>query len=499
MKIKNAQASLAVTLVGIVLAFFVLRTSPPVMEKEEHAAETEEASHAKGPQGGRLLTQDDLQVEVTIHERGVPPQFRVYAYARGTPLPPAEVQLTIDLQRLGGKSELIRFQPESDYLRGDQVIAEPHSFDVRVNARYREKSYQWAYSQIEGRVKLPSAALQSAGIEVRAAGPRQIRTLLDLPGQIGLNQNRLAHVVPRVAGVVTAVDKKLSDPVKQGELIAVLASRELADLKGQYSAALKRLELARTNFAREKGLWERKISAEQDYLTSRKDLAEAEIEVETATQKLLALGLSQAELSAHSRRAGQNLARYELRAPFDGVVIERHMTLGEAVKEDAPVFIIADLSSLWGEITVYAKDLNLVKLGQKVTVKASAPELTTSGTVSYLGPVVGEQTRSAQAHVDIPNPDGRWRPGLFVTVEVVQEETTVPVAVAAEAVQTYRDGPVVFARYGDEFEVRPLELGRSDGQWVEVVEGLSAGERYAAQGSFVLKAELGKSGATHDH
>jgi cobalt-zinc-cadmium efflux system membrane fusion protein len=113
--------------------------------------------------------------------------------------------------------------------------------------------------------------------------------------------------------------------------------------------------------------------------------------------------------------------------------------------------------------------------------------------------VVGETTRSAEAHVHIPNPDGRWRPGLFVTVEVVQEEVTVPVAVAPEAVQTYRDGSVVFAQYGDQFEVRPLELGRGDGQWVEVVKGLSAGEQYAARGSFVLKAELGKSGATHDH
>ncbi|MGH8586548.1 MAG: efflux RND transporter periplasmic adaptor subunit, partial [Gammaproteobacteria bacterium] len=156
-------------------------------------------------------------------------------------------------------------------------------------------------------------------------------------------------------------------------------------------------------------------------------------------------------------------------------------------------------SSLWGEITVYAKDLDVVKLGQKVTVKSSALDLTTSATVSYLGPVVGEETRSAQAHVDIPNPDGRWRPGLFVTVEVVQEETTVPVAVAAEAIQTYREEPVVFGQYGELFEIRPLELGRSDGLWVEVVKGLSAGERYATRGSFVLKAELGKSSATHEH
>ncbi len=502
MKGKNGLTVLAVIAAGIVPAFFMLRMAPPVREDEHHAghaAEAEEESHAEGPHGGRLLTQDGFEVEVTLDERGGPPRFRAYAYAQEQLIPPAQLQLAMQFRRLGGTTEAVHFQPEGDYLRGDRVIEEPHSFDVTVSASFNGQSYQWAYSEIEGRVALPPEALQRAGIEVKTAGPAQIRTLLTLPGQIGINQYRLSHVVPRIAGVVTAVYKKLNDPVKQGEVIALLESRELADLKGQYATALKRLELARTNFAREQGLWERKISAEQDYLQSRTDLAEAEIEADTAAQKLLALGLSEADLNTVSHRRGHSLAHYELRAPFDGVVIERHMTLGEAVAEHAPVFVIADLSSVWGEITVYAKDLNYVRLGQQVTVMSSALDLTAHGIVSYLGPVVGAQTRSAQAHVDIPNPDGRWRPGLFVTVELVQTEVRVPVAVAAEAIQTHRDEPVVFGQYGDVFEMRPVELGHSDGRWIEIVIGLAAGERYAAKGSFVLKAELGKSGATHQH
>ncbi|MGH6636768.1 MAG: efflux RND transporter periplasmic adaptor subunit [Gammaproteobacteria bacterium] len=501
MKGRDLWAILAVILVAIALAFFILRASPPSPEdgEEPEGRGGEEEPVAKGPHGGRMLARDDFQLELTIYERGVPPQFRVYAYEQGKSLNPEEVRLTIELHRLGGKTELIYFQKESDYLRGDQVIEKPHSFDVKISAMRDGRPYQWEFSQVEGRVALSPEAVKSARIEVKTAGPAPIRTLLTLPGQIAINQYRLSHVVPRVAGVVRTVHKKLNDAVKQGEVIAVLASRELADLKGQYSTSIKILELARATFAREKRLWEEQISAEQDYLTARKELAEAEIGVETAAQRLLALGLSQADLRTISRRRGQDLAQYVLRAPFDGVVIERHMTLGEAVKDDDTVFIIADLSSVWGEITVYAKDLDVVRLGQRVTVKSSALGLTASGTVSYLGPIVGEQTRSAQARVDIPNPDGRWRPGLFVTVEVVQEEVTVPVAVAAEAIQTYRDEPVVFGQYGDVFEIRPLEVGRSDRQRVEVIKGLSAGERYAARGSFVLKAELGKAGATHDH
>jgi cobalt-zinc-cadmium efflux system membrane fusion protein len=161
--------------------------------------------------------------------------------------------------------------------------------------------------------------------------------------------------------------------------------------------------------------------------------------------------------------------------------------------------VIADLSSVWAEMTIYPKDLAAVKLGQSVTVKASALDARASGTISYVGALVGEQTRSAKARVTLGNPDQSWRPGLFVTVEVVQDESKVPVAVAAEALQTYRDWQVVFLRAGEFFEARPVELGCNDGTRVEVIKGLAAGDRYAATSSFVLKAELGKAGASHDH
>lgn len=502
---KERSAIAVVLAVGVALAVFILRMEPSTVSEDAgagHGSQGGEASDpgTKGPHGGRLLSHaDGFALEVTIYERGVPPQLRVYAYSEEKPLDPAEVRLEIELHRLGGKIDVIRFQEEGDYLRGDGTVEEPHSFDVKLAAEHLQRRYEWEYSQEEGRVALGREALRSAGIEVETAGPARIRTLLDLPGEITLDQNRLAHVVSRVDSVVTAVYKKLSDPVKKGEVIAILESRELADLKGGYLASIKRRDYDRATFEREQRLWQAKISAEQDYLTSRKDLAEADIAVDIALQKLLALGFSKQELQALARGTRETLARFDLRAPFDGVVIEKHMVQGEAVKADTTVFVIADLSTVWGEITVYAKDLNLVRLGQEVTVKSAALDLMASGILSYLGPLVGEETRSAQAHVHIANPDGRWRPGLFVTVEVVREEVTVPVAVAAEAIQTYRDWSVVFAQYGDRFEVRPLELGRRDSQWVEVVKGLSAGERYAATNSFVLKADLGKSGATHDH
>jgi len=516
MNAKNWLSIAAVVLVGIVLGFFILRLEPATVSTEEHEAQSEQEKEglmAKGPHGGRLLTQDGFEVEVTIYERGVPPQFRVYAYEQGKLLSPEQVQMTIELHRLGSRIDRIQFRKEGDYLRGDQVIEEPHSFDVKVSAVRESRRYDWEYTQVEGRVQLSHEALKSSGIEIMTAGPARIKALLELPGEIKLDQNRLAHVVPRFAGVVTAVHKNLGDRVRMGEVIAIVDSLELAEAKGQYIESVHRLELAQTSFVREQSLWRNQISPEQDYLNSRHALEEGEITKQIAAQKLLALGLSHADLATlsiepegpvrlHRPRTPfreQMLTRYEIRAPLDGVVIEKHLVLGEAIKEDTAIFMIADLSTVWGEFSVYAKDLNAVRLGQEVTVKSEVLAIEATATVSYLGPLVGEETRSASAHVHIRNPDGRWRPGLFVTVEVVQEERRVPVAVAAEAIQTYRDWQVVFAQYGDWFEVRPLDLGRRDDQWVEVVKGLSVGERYAATNSFVLKAELGKSGATHDH
>jgi cobalt-zinc-cadmium efflux system membrane fusion protein len=516
MKMKNVVPILAVILVGMVLALLILRTEKTSMgkdPKENEGTEKKAPEAIKGPHGGRLLSKDGFQVEVTIFEKGVPPQFRIYPFDNGKPVDPNEVKLAVALHRFGGRVDEIRFQKEADYLKGDKVVEEPHSFDVKVDAERKGASYRWEYSQVEGRVDMAPETAQSSGIEIKAAGPVRMNVLLALPGEIGLNKNKMAHVVPRLSGVVAEVRKNLGDRVKKGEVIAVIDSRELAAAKTEYIESVHRLEFAQASFVREESLWKKKISPEQDYLASRHALEEAEIAKQASEQKLLALGLSQEVLDSlaiepegkvvdrevRTPFVAKALTRYELKSPLDGMIIEKRVSTGEAIKEDADIFVIADLSTLWGEITVYPKDLRAVRVGQPVTVRSKELNLETTGRVSFVGPLVGEQTRTAKAHVDIPNPQGLWRPGLFVTVELVQEEVLAPVAVSADAIQTFRDWNVVFIQSGSQFEVRPLELGRSDGKWVEVLSGLSPGEKYAAGNSFVLKADLGKSGATHDH
>src|SRR5574337_620769 len=148
---------------------------------------------------------------------------------------------------------------------------------------HREETELTKESQGEGRVELTPEAVQSAGIVIETAGSVQIKTILELPGEIMLNADKLVHVVPRVSGVVTGVYKNLGDTVNQGEILAVLESRELAELKSLYLASVKRVELARLTFERKERLWKQKISSEKDYLASRQALTEEEINLHTAT------------------------------------------------------------------------------------------------------------------------------------------------------------------------------------------------------------------------
>ncbi len=505
MNLKNWLSIAAVILVGIVLAWLILSMDTPSGDSAEPQHQETPAGHEEeGKEGGRglhgrRLAQDGFEIEIGLSEAEGAPHFHAAAYKDKKPVSPEAVQLVLELERPGKEAQVIHFRVEGEHLRSREAIAEPHVFAIEVTASYQGKTYRWDYWEVEGGIELPSGVGEEAGIEVKLAGSATLKTVLALPGEIQFNPRRVAHVVPRVEGVVVEVRKELGDTVKQGEVLAVLESRELAELKSQYLVALRHLDLARATFAREERLWKEKISAEQDYLVAKKERAEAEILVEVAAQKLHALGITKAELPAIASGAATAFSRYALQAPFKGEVVEKHLARGETAQADAGVFTIADLSTVWTEITVYAKDLASVRAGQAVEVRAADTAHTAGGKVFYVGRLVGEQTRAAKAYVEIPNPERRWRPGLFVTVEVVQEEVEVPVAVVAEAIQTHQDRPVVFVQHEDLFEVRPVTLGRRDGEWVEVREGLSAGERYAAQNSFVLRSELGKSTATHEH
>ena len=339
-------------------------------------------------------------------------------------------------------------------------------------------------------IKLDAAQLKAAGIMLQAAGPGTLQASVNFQGEVRFDEERTAHVVPRLAGVAQAVTAQLGQHVRQGEVLAVIASTSLAEQRSELLTAQKRRELARSSFEREQILWQQKISAEQDYLHAQSALQEADIAVRNASAKLAAVG------AAGSSTA---LNRYEVRAPFAGTVVEKHLSTGEAVKEDASIFTLSDLSRVAVEFAVAPQDLARVRIGQPVVVSSTAFDGTASGRVSYVGALLGEQTRSAKARVNLINPEGAWRPGLFVTVAVLAAEQPLALAVSRDSVQTVDDQPTVFIVTPGGFTARGVKLGRSDGKSVEIVEGLQAGEQVAASNTFVLKSELGKASAGHGH
>lgn len=372
----------------------------------------------------------------------------------------------------------------------DHAHASEHGDDEHHGKAGAEHHDEDEAEHDDGQVAMTGAQVQAAGITIEAATAAPIRSSLQLPGEIGFNEDRTAHVVPRVAGVVEGVPANLGQRVRQGQVLAVVGSPAVSEQRAALESAQKRLQLARTTHEREKRLWEEKISPQQDVLQAEQALREAEIAASNARQKLQAIGAAP---------GGTSLARYELKAPFDGTVVEKHIALGEALKEDAQVFMIADLTSVWAEINVSAKDLGQVRVGERVTVRSTASNEAATGTIAYVGSLLGEQTRTAKARVTLPNPQGAWRPGLFVTVELVTSEAPAAVTVASDAVQQVDDKPVVFVQVPGGFKAQPVQLGRSDGQRVEVLAGLKAGDRHASAGSFVVKSEAGKATATHSH
>jgi len=350
-------------------------------------------------------------------------------------------------------------------------------------------------------VKLSDDEMKEFGIEVGTAGPGKLQIFVSLPGEIVANADRLAHVVPRVPGVVREVRKTLGDRVRAREAMAVLESSELADAKAAFLAARERVELAKANFAREEGLWKKRISSEQEYLEAKQALSETLIEQRSAEQKLHALGFSDEYLAQMPKHPDVSFTRYEILAPFDGVVIEKHISLGEVLKDDERAFIIADLSNVWVDLRVYQKDLPYVREGQPVIISAGRGIPDARGTISYLSPVVGEETRTALARVVLPNTDGLWRPGLFITGKIVVKNLAVPLLVPKTALQTVEGETSIFVKTADGFEPKPVILGRVNETHVEIASGITPGQRYVTRGAFVLKAQLSKEafGGGHGH
>lgn len=370
----------------------------------------------------------------------------------------------------------------------DKAAAAPsHSENDGDNHGAKQEGKE-EHKEEEGALRLTEEQIEAAGIVTVPASSRTMSSVVAFPGEIRFDENRTAHIVPRVPGVVEKVLVELGQSVKKGQMLAIISSQQISDLRAELDGAQRRAELARSTLAREESLFKEKISAEQDYQQARQSYQEAQISVANAQQKISAIG-------ANGKSSAGN--RYELVAPFDAVVVEKHLVMGELVSEATNAFILSDLSKVWATFTIPPKDLTKVLVGR--TVKVASPDLVAEvdGQVDYVGSLLGEQTRSAPVRVTLHNPDGAWRPGLFVNVEVSGQASLAKVAVPEIALQSVNEKTSVFERTAEGFQLVPVKVGRKEAGYVEILDGLKEGAKVAATGSYSLKSELGKESAEH--
>jgi multidrug efflux pump subunit AcrA (membrane-fusion protein) len=473
------------------------------------------------------------------------------------------------------------------------------------------------HDQVEDREIARLDEHEEHAVELASAGPGEIEITTTFPGEVILNPNRMAHIVPRAAGIVREVHTSLGDLVETEEILAWIESEELAEAKlafyakqaevsccmvelpraqeifestnallallegepsGEELQELDSLEMgehrarlvtayadylaAKKIFDREESLFGKSISSEGELIaagadfkkaqaefTAAKDIARyqvlvayseaarqrqvTEFEAVAAEARLRLMGIGDdvlKQLLALVPQTGnlepclcndpnceagkipsvmetlgteKRLGWYPLRAPFAGYITQKHLTLGEKVDGEESVMTIADTSSVWVRFNVYQKDLPVVRPGQTVRIELGAGIGSTTGTITYLAPTVDKETRTTPARVELENPGGTIRPGLYATVHVNVEPLKAPVVVYKDAVQVLEEEEVVFVPEGDGFRPVPVRLGRSDHARIVVLAGLAAGQLYVHEGAFELKAEAVTSGtdahAGHGH
>ena len=342
----------------------------------------------------------------------------------------------------------------------------------------------------EQAIELTPEEFSQIDLKTAIAGHGAVDMQISLPGEIKINQDQMAHIVPRVGGVVTGVYKKLGDTVKAGEVIAVIESRELADAKAGYLETVERQEMTKLSFDREEKLWNENISSEQDYLEKMQALTEASIDKRTAEQKLHAIGFDKSYLEKLPSEPEQLLTRFEIKAPFEGTIIEKHIVFGEMVGTEASVCIVTDLSSVWVDLQVYPKDLKYIRTGQQVVISADSEIPDVPGTISYVSPIVEADSRMALARVVLANKSGVLRPGLFVNARVSVSKTQAKLVVQKEAIQALEGRKCVFIKDDHGFEPAFIEIGLDNTTHVEILSGLTAGQEYVTKGAFALKSKI---------
>lgn len=361
-----------------------------------------------------------------------------------------------------------------------------------------------------GTVKLEPAGLRNIGLTVVQAQVRAVRQVVVATGTIGPNESRLVRIRPLARGRIERVYVRPGDRVRTRQPLVDYDNIELGELIGAFLSAVAAREQARTeaevasrSLKRARALvelgavaraeLERRDAEHQNALAS---LDSRRAEVAKIEEKLHRFGLTDADIQKLSSPADSDYHRETshstLRAPFDGVIIKYDVAEGAVVGPDDELFTLADLSMVWVLADVYEKDIGRIRLGQEARIVTDAyPGQIFRGRITYVSDMLDPATRTAKVRCEVPNPDGRLKLEMFVTVELPTPLGRQALMVPSTAIQQIDGQPVVFVQTGEgRFERRNVRLGASSNGWVEVTSGVREGEPVVTEGSFHLKSAL---------
>lgn len=368
-------------------------------------------------------------------------------------------------------------------------------------------------------VKLTPVAIAQYGVTTAPAKKAVLAGAFVAPARVAFNADAMAHVGSAVTGRASELKIKLGDVVKKGDVLVIVDSPELGEAQSDYllkrtavDTARPAVQLAKDAYDRAKQLLDQSQGIalaevqkrEAEWRTAEGNLRAAEAAATAAENKLHLYGMSQDAVAALVK-TGEIVPRYSVIAPIDGQVIEREVTLGELVRPDRDaLLVIADLSTIWVIADVAEARVADAGKGSVARIRSAAlKDRTVEGTVTYVAPALDPNTRTAKVRVELTDPTGTLKPGMFAQATILPAgDGEAVLAIPEEAVQTVEGGPAVFVPVEGEpntFAKKPVKIGPPVGGMVQVFDGLSEGDALVVSGSFILKAELGKAGAAHEH
>ena len=352
----------------------------------------------------------------------------------------------------------------------------------------------------------PTIADKAIETEIVTAAP--ISGVVTATGKISVPEDRTAVIGPVNEGRIVKLYAGQGSRVRKGQRLAELESADIDQAEAEYLKALadsenaKRsaaaeLKLAQQTYDRTKALYEKTVvpgknlqSAEHDLevakATAENNAASTKATLVATRRHLLILGLNDKTIDALSTKPGL-AATFALNSPIDGIVVERNATIGATVGTDANVFKIIDTSRVWIDANVYEKDLPRIRNGQGVKVTTTAfPATTFSGRVIFINSVVDPDSRTVKVRTEVPNPDGRLKPDMFANVEIITDVNTTAITVPQSAILEDNGKSIVFVADGKTYKQRQVQVGIKNGDRVEIVDGLSPGDRVVTKGNYLL-------------